>query len=136
MQVVEAAQQGDKSEEKAGRWVDHVLHKKSFHRYSQDELWAPAVNLYEDELHYCLVAELAGVNPNQIDLRVENNVLKLTGSRSSPPIEEACGSVSLHLMEIDHGSFRRDIDLPNDVDIDAITATYKNGYLWIKLPKR
>lgn len=135
-QLVEVAQQGGKPDEKVGRWVEQVLNKGSFHRYTQNELWAPSVNLYEDQSHYCLVAELAGVRPENIDLRVENGVLRLTGERATPPVEEACGSVSLHLMEIDHGPFRRDVDLPSDVDIDSISATYKNGYLWIKLPKR
>jgi len=40
------------------------------------------------------------------------------------------------LMEIDHGHFVRDVELPHDVHSEQITATYRNGMLWIELPKK
>ena len=43
--------------------------------------------------------------------------------------------VRIHLMEIDHGSFCREVELPEDVDRDRIAANYRNGMLWIELPK-
>ena len=39
-------------------------------------------------------------------------------------------------MEIDHGSFCREVELPNDVANDKIIATHRNGLLWIELPKK
>jgi HSP20 family molecular chaperone IbpA len=42
----------------------------------------------------------------------------------------------LHLMEIDHGPFAREVELPQNVQQDKITAQYVNGMLWIELPKR
>ena len=38
-------------------------------------------------------------------------------------------------MEIDHGTFSREVELPQDVDREQITATYRNGMLWIEIPK-
>ena len=38
-------------------------------------------------------------------------------------------------MEIDHGGFCREVELPEDVDRDRIAANYRNGMLWIELPK-
>jgi HSP20 family molecular chaperone IbpA len=43
--------------------------------------------------------------------------------------------IRIHLMEIDHGSFCREVELPEDVDRERISATYRNGMLWIELPK-
>jgi HSP20 family protein len=43
--------------------------------------------------------------------------------------------VRIHLMEIDHGSFCREVELPEDVDRERIAANYRNGMLWIELPK-
>ena len=43
--------------------------------------------------------------------------------------------VRIHLMEIDHGAFCREVELPEDVDRDRIIANYRNGMLWIELPK-
>ena len=45
------------------------------------------------------------------------------------------GRVRVHLMEIDHGNFNREVELPADVDKDAIAARFDNGLLWVKLPK-
>ena len=43
--------------------------------------------------------------------------------------------IRIHLMEIDHGAFCREVELPEDVDRERISATYRNGMLWIELPK-
>jgi HSP20 family molecular chaperone IbpA len=43
--------------------------------------------------------------------------------------------VRVHLMEIDHGGFCRDVELPEDVDRDKIRAHYRDGILWIEIPK-
>jgi HSP20 family molecular chaperone IbpA len=42
----------------------------------------------------------------------------------------------MHLMEIDHGAFSRDVDLPEDVHHERISAKYVDGLLWIELPKK
>ncbi|MCK4602151.1 MAG: Hsp20/alpha crystallin family protein [Phycisphaerae bacterium] len=116
-------------------WVDHVL-GEGFHRYRPVEAWTPSINFYEDESGYCIVVDLAGIKPEEVDLRVENGILVLAGDRPSPPLPDVCDPVSLHLMEIDHGRFSRSLELPDDVDVDAITASYKVGYLCVKLPRR
>jgi HSP20 family molecular chaperone IbpA len=44
--------------------------------------------------------------------------------------------ISVHLMEIDHGAFCREVELPDDVHRDRIVASHRNGLLWIELPKK
>jgi HSP20 family protein len=43
--------------------------------------------------------------------------------------------VRIHVMEIDHGPFCREVDVPENVDKERISATHRNGLLWIELPK-
>jgi len=118
-----------------GKWVDQVL-GPGFHKYCPGESWSPAVNIYEDQTHYCVVVDIAGVKAEQIDLRTEKGMLVLSGFRRAPGVPEVTGRVRLHHMEIDHGQFSRTLQLPTDVDADEIKASYKSGFLWIHLPKK
>ena len=117
------------------QWVDQVL-GQGFSRYASDSGWTPAVNLYEESAQYCIVADLAGVLVEQVELRIESGLLVLQGERAIPQAPDGCATMRVHLMEIDHGRFCREIELPADVDAEAIGASYKNGYLWVRLPKK
>lgn len=114
------------------KWIDNAL--GSNFRHSGDT-WAPSVNLYEDAGRYLVVADLGGIHPDQIDLRVENEMLVLSGERPSPRPEPIEGVLKTHLMEIDHGPFYRAVTLPSSVDVERITARYCQGLLWVELPK-
>jgi len=116
-------------------WVDQVI-GQGYSKYCTGDGWTPAVNLYEEPGQYCVVADLAGVSPEQVDLHADNGVLVLRGERAVPQLPEGCVATRVHLMEIDHGRFCREIELPGDVDVDRISASYKNGYLWVRLPKK
>lgn len=124
------------------RWMEQVL-GSDYARFHRDQAWRPAIDLYEDDRSYYLVADLAGVNPEKIDLHVEKGKLLFRGERQSPrpPGQADCpapapGSLRLHLMEINQGPFVRAIQLPASVDGDGICACYKNGFLWVKMPKK
>ena len=133
--------------------------QKSYFSYCPSETWTPSVNLYETAESYLVCADLAGVDKEKIEVEVVEQVLKLKGTRTVPTYEDGPGSptepaagaagspapgatgaaehrrVRIHLMEIDHGSFCREVELPEDVDRDRIIANYRNGMLWIELPK-
>ena len=119
---------------KMSKWMDHVL-GPNFRHYGHTDNWTPAINLCEHERYYCVVVDLAGVQAAKIDLRAEGGVLVLAGDRAMPSEPKSVGNVRLHLMEIDQGPFHREIQLPEGVDVDAIEAFYRNGYLWIRIPK-
>ena len=74
------------------------------------------------------------MSEREIDVEVKHGMLSIRGQRRSPfPVSR--NSFSVHLMEIDHGEFCRAIELPGSVNADTITAKYKNGWLWIHMPK-
>jgi len=75
-------------------------------------------------------AELAGIDLSDLELQVEGRVLTLSGTRR-PPVAEGC---VYQQLEIEHGSFRRSVDLGVDVDPDAANASYHDGLLRVELP--
>lgn len=124
------------------------LHNKGYYSFYPNETWTPNVNLYETDATYMVCVDLAGVDKEKIEIEVNDGRLTLRGSRLVPSCQdvldsEDCaateaqpGRVRVHLMEIDHGSFARDVELPLDVKRDQINARYRNGMLWIELPKK
>ena len=114
---------------------------KGYYNFLPSEVWTPNVNLYETEADYRVCVDLAGVEKDKIDITVADGRLTIRGHRavpqcSSPAEAEAEQRVRVHLMEIDHGSFCREVELPHDVDKDKIAATYRNGMLWVQIPKK
>lgn len=95
--------------------------------------WAPAVDIFEHEGNLVLKAELPGVDPKDVDVRVENNVLTLRGERK---FESEVKREQYHRVERAYGSFSRSFTLPNAVDTEKIKAEYKDGVLRVTLPQR
>ena len=118
-----------------GRWVERVLGPQ-YHHFISGKAWKPAINFYEDDSQYLMIVDLAGAQIEQIDLRIDGGVLTLSGQREAPGLPESSGRKRVHLMEIDHGKFSREMQLPQDVVMDAIEASYRGGYLWVRLPKK
>ena len=112
------------------------LHKGFFY---PNENWTPSVNLYETSSSYLVCVDLAGVDKEKIDVEVADQRLKLRGAREMPSYipatQDPQEKVRVHLMEIDHGAFVREVEIPADADRHKITATYRNGLLWIEIPK-
>lgn len=119
-----------------GKWTDQVL-GPAYHNYRPDQAWSPAVNVYEDATSYCVVVDLAGVHRNEIDLLVKDGMMTISGRRSMPGPVDLVGKAKVHLMEVEYGQFFRSIELPDEVDVEAIgDAKYRGGFLWIRLPKK
>jgi HSP20 family protein len=95
--------------------------------------WVPAADIYENEKCVMIFVDIAGVNPDQVRISLENRSILITGERITP---SPGGVVRIHQMEIDAGLFRRRITLPCPVDFDNSECTYKSGFLRIDLPKR
>jgi HSP20 family protein len=95
--------------------------------------WNPSVDIYENKDHIVLEAELPGMNREDFELSVENNVITLRGERQFEKKED---SDNYHRVERSYGSFTRSFTLPQTVSADGATAEYRNGVLRVTLPKR
>lgn len=95
--------------------------------------WTPSVDIYENKDQIVLEAELPGMQREDFDLTIENNVLTLRGERRFEKREE---SDNYHRVERAYGSFTRSFTLPQTVSGEGANAEYKNGVLRVSLPKR
>ena len=95
--------------------------------------WAPAVDIYETENELVIKADLPDVNPQDLDIRVENNILTIRGERK---FESKVKEDNYLRVERAYGSFSRSFSLSNSVKTDDIKADYQNGVLTLRLPKR
>jgi HSP20 family protein len=95
--------------------------------------WAPSVDIYETENELVLKADLPDVDLKDIDVRVENQTLSISGERK---FEKADTGKGYHRMERNYGRFTRSFAVPNSFDTEKIAADYKNGVLSVSLPKK
>jgi HSP20 family protein len=94
--------------------------------------WTPPVDVQETEEGYRLFAELPGMTREDIQITLENNVLRLSGERK---FEKDVKKENFHRIERSFGSFTRTFALPSQVDAERIQAAFENGVLTINLPK-
>jgi HSP20 family protein len=85
----------------------------------------------EDPAELHVKVDLAGIDPGDVQIVVNERALLIAGLRRRPQPE--C-RLSYHLLEIEHGPFERRIRLPEDVDPEGATATYERGLLTVVLP--
>lgn len=96
--------------------------------------WTPSVDIYESDNHaLVLKAELPDVAKEDIDLRVENNTLTISGTKK---MDKEVKEQQYHRIERAYGSFSRTFTLPPTVDAGKIGAEFKNGVLTVTLPLR
>jgi len=95
--------------------------------------WAPAVDIYETEHELVVKADLPDMNPQDLDIRVENNILTIRGERK---FEKKVNEEDYLRVERAYGSFSRSFSLASSVKTDAIKADYQNGVLTLSIPKR
>ena len=94
--------------------------------------WNPSADVYEEDAHYVIKAELPGVDRKNIHVDVENNVLVLKGERAE---DKEVKEENYYRKEMARGTFQRSFALPEGVNADAIAADYKDGILKITVPK-
>ena len=94
--------------------------------------WLPAVDLYEDNDHYMLRAELPGMRKEDIDISLHGDVLTLSGERKE---DERLVKAQVFRSERCQGKFQRTFTLPMQIAADKVQASYKDGILSVTLPK-
>jgi HSP20 family protein len=95
--------------------------------------WSPAVDIFETEDDLVLKADVPEVELKDIDVRVENQTLSLSGERKFERDEAGKG---YHRIERSYGQFTRSFSIPSAVDTERVSAEYRNGVLTVKLPKK
>jgi HSP20 family protein len=93
----------------------------------------PSVDISENDTAFTLLADIPGVDPNNIDISMEKGVLTIKGERKSINAEE---SENFRRVERQSGQFYRRFTLPDSADADKIEAKSEHGVLTITIPKQ
>lgn len=94
--------------------------------------WMPPVNIRETDGAYFVEADLPGLTKKDVDITLENNLLKLSGERR---FEKDTSEENYHRVERAYGTFLRTFALPSQVDPEGVKASFKDGVLTIEVPK-
>ena len=94
--------------------------------------WLPAMDLVESGDHYVLSADLPGLSEADVNIEVKDRVLTISGERKS---SQETTDKGYRRVERAFGSFKRSLTLPEGVDPEAVTATFENGVLEVRIPK-
>ena len=95
---------------------------------------APLADVVEAENEIRVVVEMPGVQPDALNVDIENNVLTISGEKHEERTEGDERS-TWHLSERRYGHFSRSFVLPRGVDAEGIRAGFENGVLTVSIPK-
>ncbi len=99
---------------------------------TEDSIWMLPLDVSENEEAFVVKASIPGVNPDDIDISLTDNVLTIKAEIKD---EDEIENARYHLRERRYGVFSRSITLPTAVDADKVEATYENGVLTLNIPK-
>ncbi len=90
------------------------------------------LDVIEEEDQYIVKASMPGVNPDDTDITLTDNVLTIKGQTQK---ESETKESNYHVRERHYGSFMRHVTLPTAVNADEVEATFEHGVLTLRLPK-
>ena len=97
-----------------------------------ERTWKPQMDIIETPDEIVILAEIAGVNKENLEIEINSKAVKLRGRRPEVPRVE---NSTYRLAEIQYGQFERILFLPALIDTDKVTASYLDGFLQVKLAK-
>jgi HSP20 family protein len=123
---------GNNFEEEFQRAVDEVFHLISPAFKCYECIWRPHVDIYESTEEIIVMADLAGLNKEELHIELNHRQIKIAGIRRMISVVK---NARYFLAEIPHGNFVRNIVLPAAVDAESAVATYAEGILIIRINK-
>ena len=97
-----------------------------------EQKWKPQMDIYETPDQILILAEIAGVKKEDLELEISNKAVRIYGTRAEFPRGE---NAKYRLAEIQYGRFERTLYLPSPIDPEVVSASYSNGFLQIRLAK-
>jgi len=116
------------------RDLDRLVGARGATRDNQEPVadWVPAVDIIEEQGRFVLRADVPGINPDDIDVSMDNGILSIAGERHAIASEDNSG---VQRIERATGRFYRRFTLPETTDADGIMARCQNGILEVTIPK-
>jgi HSP20 family protein len=121
------------------RAMDRLFDEVSAPNWSRTGAWSGlgdfsslSMDIHETDSGYTVKVPLPGVNPAEINIRMQNGVLTISGELPQPTME---ANTKVVMQERVYGKFSRSVSLPQSVNEDQVEASYENGILSLTLPK-
>jgi HSP20 family protein len=95
--------------------------------------WVPRVDIKEEADRFVILADLPGVDPQDVEVLMDKGILSIKGERKSEVVEQ---SERFSRIERRYGSFHRRFALPDTANADGVTASGRHGVLEIAIPKK
>ncbi|MGH9423644.1 MAG: Hsp20/alpha crystallin family protein [Thermoanaerobaculia bacterium] len=115
------------------REIDRLF-EDTFSRGDGVNNWSPAVDVSESDKEVKLELELPGINPEDVEITADNNILTVRGEKRGDR-KEGTEDSRYHIVERSYGSFTRSFQLPPGLDDSKIHADCNNGILSVRIPK-
>ncbi|MEW6098383.1 MAG: Hsp20/alpha crystallin family protein [Pseudomonadota bacterium] len=96
----------------------------------------PALNIGTTPSSVEVYAFAPGIDPSKVEVTVDRGVLTIAGERASTLPDEQDRKVNVYARERAAGAFKRAVSLPDDIDPDRVSATYRDGVLHISIARR
>jgi len=112
---------------------DHFYRMKQFPILASRRLWRPPTDVLETENEVVITMEVAGMSQQDFSIALNENLLTISGNRKFHPGND---KAFFRNMEINSGEFERNFQLPESIDPEGVSATYRQGFLIIRIGKR
>lgn len=117
-----------------GRELNRALISRQVEQANPTKSWIPSVDIRETEESYQLSMDLPGVDPKNIEVSMDNDVLEISGERKSE--HDGAMTNGYQRRERQQGSFKRRFKLPQEADTTEISASSEHGVLQVLIKKR
>jgi HSP20 family protein len=123
---------GNNFEEEFQKAVHEVFHLVSPVFKFYETVWRPSIDVYESMEEIVILADVAGLNKDELHIELDHRRIKIAGVRKAIAEEQ---DIHYRLAEIPRGYFERNIALPDVVDAESAVASYADGVLMIRMNK-
>ena len=115
-----------------GKTIDDMFRSINPMFTISERTWKPQMDIFETPDEIIIIAEMAGVDKEDLELEISNKAVKIFGVRGEMPRME---NATYMLAEIQYGKFERTLYLPAPIDTEKVTASYQDGFLKVRLTK-
>jgi HSP20 family protein len=114
------------------RTMDEALERLFGSQRSFNSATILPIDVYEQDGNFIVRAAVPGVAPEDLNVQVEKNVLSISGEHKQA---EATEDTKVYRREVNYGTFSRSVRLPENLNLEAVDAEFKNGVVTISIPK-
>ncbi|MBC8199689.1 MAG: Hsp20/alpha crystallin family protein [Desulfobacterales bacterium] len=129
---IKFTKESDQLSSDTGRGIEDMFRSMSPFFALPEGVWKPQMDIYETDEEIIILAEIAGVDKENLSVEINTRAAKIYGERTEMP---RLKNSTYRLAEIQYGRFERILFLPAPIDADKVIATYFNGLLQIRLAK-